>query len=81
RSVLYKEGNLTISLFHNQQLENETTYYFHISMIKDKKLLNIQIEPFEFYPKLEELLGSQETKKIWYLIKPKIIKIFPTFHL
>lgn len=70
---LFRKRNTKIDLIYNQPLENGTTYYFHISLIKDEKLYNIQIEPFEFYPKLEELLGSQEAKKIWGLIKPKIV--------
>jgi len=72
---LYKEDNFNIILIFNQPLENGTTYYFHISIIKNERLLNIEIEPFEFYPKLIELIGQKEGEKIWKCIKPKIIKI------
>lgn len=73
--ILYNQDNIKISLIYNQQLEHGTTYYFHISIIKNQKLLNQEIEPFEFYPKLVELLGTKETDKIWKNIKPEIIKI------
>lgn len=74
QKILYDQENVKISLIYNQELEHGTTYYFHISLIKDQKRLNQEIEPFEFYPKLKELLGSEETGQIWKNIKPSIIK-------
>lgn len=73
--ILYNQDNIKISLIYNQILEHGTTYYFHISTIKDQRLLNQEIEPFEFYPKLNELLGNEETEQIWKIIKLKIIKV------
>ena len=74
RIILYDQNNIKISLVYDQELEHGTTYYFHISLIKDQKLLNQEIEPFEFYPILRDLLGKEDTEQVWKRIKLDIIK-------
>lgn len=72
--ILYDQNDIKISLVYNQELEHGTTYYFRISLIRDQKLLNQEIEPFELYPVLKELLGTEDTEQVWKTIKPHIIK-------
>ncbi len=73
--LLYEKEKLKISILFNQPLENGTTYLFHVITKKDEKLMNIEIEPFEFYPKLIELVGLAQTEEIWKRIHPKIYEI------
>ena len=72
--ILYDQNNIEISLVYNQELEHGTTYYFHISLTKDQKLINQEIEPFELYPKLREVLGREDAEEVWKMIKPAIFK-------
>ena len=72
--ILYDQNNIKISLVYNQELEHGTTYYFRISLIIDQKLLNQEIEPFEIYPVLKELIGTEDIEQVWKTIKPLIIK-------
>ncbi len=72
--MLYNQNNIKISLIYDQELEHGTTYFFQISLIKDEKLLNQEIEPFEIYPKLKEFLGSEDIEKVWKTIRPSITK-------
>lgn len=73
--TLFQNENVRIDMIHNQPLENGTTYYFKVSIHKNKKFSNFEIEPFEFYPKLEEYLDTKIVKEIWNSIRPKIIEI------
>ena len=72
--LLFKNDKVRIEMIYNQPLEHGTTYYFRVSINKNKKFSNFEIEPYEFYPKLEEYLGTEIVKEIWTLIRPKIIE-------
>ncbi|KKN07067.1 hypothetical protein LCGC14_1070910 [marine sediment metagenome] len=73
--ILFQNENARIEMIYNQPLEHGTTYYFKASIHKNKKFSNFEIEPFEFYPKIEEYLGTSIAKEIWDTIRPEIIKI------
>ena len=67
--ILFQNENVRIDMIYNQPLEHGTTYYFKVSIHKNKKFSNYEIEPFEFYPKLEEYLGTKIVKEIWNSIR------------
>ncbi|MFW9970054.1 MAG: hypothetical protein ACFFDF_07615 [Candidatus Odinarchaeota archaeon] len=73
--ILFQNDNVRIDMIYNQPLEHGTTYFFKVIINKNKKFSNIEIEPFEFYPKLEEYFDEKIVKEIWNSIRPKIIKI------
>ncbi len=73
--ILFQNENVRIDLIFNQTMEHGTNYYFNVSVDKNKRFSSIEIEPFEFYPKLEEYLGTKIVTEIWTSIRPKIIEI------